>query len=86
MKIEIKILNDNDEVLIKGEAKDFINAEGELERLARAWHKNIEDGLICEECENTGKVWLNVGSFDDAEKATCYHVQREKAELSAEKD
>ena len=44
-KIKILLLDENDEVILQGEAADVLNAEGELQSLARAYQRNYsEDG------------------------------------------
>ena len=41
--IKIIFEDENQQVIVKGEAHDVLNAEGELQRLARAYMKNLED-------------------------------------------
>ena len=77
MKIEIKFLNDNDEVLLRGGSTtgDILRAEGELESMAQNWHKMLASGEVCELCENTG--WREEGEFDDIKRVECKHEEDE---------
>lgn len=79
MKIEIVFKNNNDEVLLRGGSVtgDILRAEAELEQMCRVYNNMIENGEICDMCENTGTIELEIAKDDHVTK-TCPHVEAER--------
>lgn len=76
--IQIKFLDDNDEVILKGSALSVLDAEGELERLARAYQNELTKTGVCEVEDCTESA--DVATEDD--HGYCYaHAEELEAKL-----
>lgn len=85
MIIKITFENSDGTVLLRGgsETGSIVRAEQELEQMATNWMKMLSSGEICEDCEETG--WVEIELAPDRRlRKECPHLTQQKAEDDAD--